>query len=253
MEEQIHAEQHDAIILPQPIQSPPQIPPLPPKINNLQELNDDCLIEIFSKMRLLHLCDVRKVCQRFKVLVDYAFVQKHNHTIDVSNYIHYTDHQITLLFKNFGSLIRHLIIKWPTNSILYQRLMNAHCPNIETLKLSSVDMTPYDLWTSTFNKLHSLSVIECRTSKSSIYRLLSRCPNLLQFKLKCSIEDVNTRANGLKMIRYATYEYSGGYARQHLTTFFQEHPELNLFELYTPPNMAMFAIQRMCFQWNRSE
>lgn len=265
MEQQINAHHHECdtakneqlavqatpISPPLPLQPPPQPPST--KVNNILELNDDCLIEIFSRFPILYLCNVRKVCQRFKMLVDYAFVRKYNHTIDLSQFIHYDEYQITLLFKSFGTLIRQLIIKWPTNSILYQKLMNLYCPNIEELKLIFVDMTPNNLWITTFKRLHSLSIIECRANGTSIYRLLQRCPNLTHFKLKCSIKNIHVRTNGMKTIRYATYEYSGDPVRDKLDAFLGLHPRLDTFDLYTPPNMATCAMERICFTWNRTE
>lgn len=116
-------------------------------INNVPQLNDDCLLEIFSYLPTNDLCAVRDCSRRLWGLAE-SIVEKRwkeiIHTVGVVDIAANIGEDLSLLTK-FGKLIPHLSIN--DKSVFFQKKTDslgsalAFCTSLKTLKLRSVDLS----------------------------------------------------------------------------------------------------------------
>lgn len=71
-------------------------------INNILQLNDDCLIEIMKNLKLIDLCAVAETCTCLKWIAGEVFKKRKTYCIPQTG-VRFKDHQRIL--KNFGNLV----------------------------------------------------------------------------------------------------------------------------------------------------
>lgn len=72
-------------------------------IDNILQLNDDCLMVIMKKLNLIDLCAVAETCSRFKCVADEVFESQRKSYAMPQPGIEFKDHQRILI--NFGKLV----------------------------------------------------------------------------------------------------------------------------------------------------
>lgn len=154
----------------------------------LNNLNDDCLMQIFELLPLPDLCNVAEVCQQFLQNAKTVFQLHHTvfNTKQISKSGEYTDMKVAeQLFRNFGFYIKELIVKGTcvrntieVETMLY--LANKYCVSIDfqSLTLERVNIKGPMRWIfpllSLFYKLQKLELHACRLDKE-FGRFLSFC------------------------------------------------------------------------------
>lgn len=174
-------------------------------------LNDDCLREIFSRLKWIDLCKAAEVCVRFNQLAKEAFAAKFKHlnfsfvTLDVS--IFFNDEELSqipkILLSNFGSFIQSLhvdgaIIKvygCPERGFNFLRMIGHYCnSNLKELELERFKMNrnfPNEIY-HIFAKLERLSLKCCYFTNNvkNLKSLLSTCNELkMMIIYRCEIKD----------------------------------------------------------------
>lgn len=154
---------------------------------NLQDINEDCLLKIFSveSLTLLDLCSLAETCSRFQQIVRRYFPVTLEVTLDGIGYSivsskysnsnlkrtwkgKFLDDGIEKILKNFGSTLREIRIRGHENenymdeSSFLLNLMSKYCvdhlrstdDNMETAEVLTVKSKP------TFNRLQVLILIK---------------------------------------------------------------------------------------------
>lgn len=154
--------------------------------NTIPELNDDCLLKIFSFLSIKDLCAVKDCSLGFSNLADSAVQTKWRNGIlggcevDIDG----DDDDELLLLTKFGHLISHLSY---TESALTQsseasrRSALEHCTSLKTLKIKFVDISliPFEI----LENLEELNMCGCSGDELMHIKLIKACKLLKHLKL----------------------------------------------------------------------
>lgn len=201
---------------------------LPPQQNSLSHifiaLNDDCLREVFLRLKLLDLCKAAEVSVRFNQLAKQTFAAKFKHlnlsveTLEVTFF--FNDELLLqlpkILLSNFGSLIQSLrvdgsitgAIFFPERSYNFLHMIGQYCTsNLNELELEYFEMKrnfPDELF-QIFAKLQRLSLKYCKFSNNvkNFKSLLSTCNELkmmIIYSCRCDWECITRKFPNLEDI-----------------------------------------------------
>lgn len=149
--------------------------------NIIPQLNDDCLMEIFSYLSLKDMCAIKECSMRFCALAE-SFVQKQwrNKVFDFPD----DDEEVPVLLPTFGGVISHLSI---TDSVFVQdfdeNLSDAltFCTSLKTLKLKFVDLSLIPL--EILENIEDLELYKCSGNDSIQRQVIKACTKLKNLKL----------------------------------------------------------------------
>lgn len=170
----------------------------------ISTLNDDCLLEIFSKVPASDLSAIKKCCRRFCEVADSEAQRRYRNKpfVYCTSADHGTSHSgfVTAL-HNFGVFIHHIRIdmdcfcknydRWHYGSPGFGRFNCSvdpmlaalkHCPNLNSLTLERMQL--HNVSTRKLNKLFqrlhldTLQLIECAGIESNIARLVKSFKSL---------------------------------------------------------------------------
>lgn len=153
---------------------------------NIPQLNDDCLREIFSYLPVKDLCAIRDCSIRFCALAEATVQkmwQKRNRTEYVVEIVGDDDDEPLTLTK-FGHLISHLIISDPvfshTNDVDIRSAFEC-CTSLKTLNLKLVDLSliPFDI----LKTIDELKLYSCIGDDWLHLKIINACETLKHLKL----------------------------------------------------------------------
>lgn len=165
---------------------------LPPQQNSLLHilvaLNDDCLREVFLRLKLFDLSHAAQVCVRFNQLAMEVFSIKFKHlkldfkSLEITNVLREID--VKILLSNFGSLIQSLhvdghAIGIPMFQKVLQRLIGKFCSNLKELELTNFGVREvlHDQLNPIFAQLERLTLKSC-DFEVDMKDMLSNCNEL---------------------------------------------------------------------------
>lgn len=165
---------------------------LPPQQNTLLHilvaLNDDCLREVFLRLKLFDLSHAAQVCVRFNQLAMEAFSIKFKHlkldskSLGITNLLRPID--VKILLSNFGSVLQSLnvdgnVIGIPIFLKVLQRMIGESCSNLKELELTNFDVQEvlYDQLYPILAKLERLTLKSCYF-EVDMKHMLSNCNEL---------------------------------------------------------------------------
>lgn len=162
------------------------------------DLNDDCLIDVFSYLNFNDLVSVNQTCIRFQPLSEHVFRKKHtaiNLTdTPIDDYSNVDESSFTLLqirnlFVSFGPQIQKL--KVASNSFKQENryrvldLLIRSCTSLRVLCLTGfyIKESLYKINTTFFSHLEDLSLTLCEVC-DSIKRVFSQCHELRKLTIQ---------------------------------------------------------------------
>lgn len=160
----------------------------------VNKLCDECLILIFSKLRLVDLTNAANVCVRFSHVAEFVFTSKYK-KIQFNNECGYTHNDAKSAIETFGPLIREIDIQAhfvPELDIL--SLLAEHCSSLVQINFNEYDFTTVNFVETNFARLlyglQSLTFDACLLPEHMLH-FLSFCRELKCLKIGyCSI-DIN--------------------------------------------------------------
>lgn len=133
-------------------------------------LNDDCLIEILSKLRIIDLCEISETCIRLRTLAGYVFSIRYKGVISAALKTT-TYHETRRILAIFGTLITELTIEelGIIEPCQLFDLLIQHCGNtLEGLHLKRFKLTNALAlkWQTLFTNLKTIEIEECSVHHS---------------------------------------------------------------------------------------
>lgn len=188
-----------------------QIPSIQDGSITITTINDDCLVEIFSKLNATDMSAIKRCCRRFSAVIDLAAQRRYRN--DLFEYCTSTDHGTThrscvTSLRDFGEHMHHIRINMDCFCKNYDRSQYGspgfgrsvcsvkqilaelkHCINLKSLTLVGVQL--YSVSTRQVSKvlrslthLETLQFIECVGNESNIARLIKSCKSLKNLTIR---------------------------------------------------------------------
>lgn len=166
-------------------------------------LNDDCILEIFSRLPLLVLCEVRDTCQRLRSLADYYFSTMHKslnfgcRTIKGARFKLFTQEETKNILLSFGHHIEALIIHadlFAAKPDEVLQTLNDFCDNrqLDHLKLIkfAFDERIVENCDRLFGSVTTLTIDKCYAEDDVFEKLLRKCTSMRHLELmrQCNID-----------------------------------------------------------------
>lgn len=232
---------------------------------SLQDINDDCLLELFSSKYLdpMDLCSLAETCTRFKLIAQRLFPKsfsiKHyledDYNFQLGDYsgTWKSAHNINRVFKNFGSCLSTISISSLPNVL---HLVAMHCDDtLNSLKIVSINV-PDALTVKLkpiFKHLQKL-VIAYATIDANLF---ASCDSLIELKVvSCTAILVNYFPK-LERFSYQNIESNKSFHIQFLLTkFISCHKSLKAIYVYVldnEENSILGAISNYCKELEKLE
>lgn len=158
------------------------------ELNITPELNEYCLLEVFSILSLQELCIVRNVSRQFRVLAEATVKKKWStgklkDSVITFNITGEDEETEAMLLKNFGNLVTHLYID-PMESCENLDQLLKLCTSLKYLNLRNVtpEIVPHEI----VKNLKELDVHDCaylNVDDTMIMNLIAACKSLKQLKV----------------------------------------------------------------------
>lgn len=211
------------------------------------DLNDDCLLEIFSYLNCIDLSACNQTSVRFSQIAGEVFRKKHT-SINLTDTVlgeysnvgssHLTLLQIRNLFVSFGSQIRKLKVASMSfkeeNRYRVLDLIMRSCAQLRALCLTgfSIKESLYKPGNTFFYNLEELSLSLCELN-DSIRRVFVQCHSLRKLTIQ---SDSNLNGSCLAMqfprLESITLIMNSDIETQNLYTFFRLNPQLIAIKIF---------------------
>lgn len=214
-------------------------------MSNLNDVDDDCLIDIFKHLILQDLINIADTCKRFQTMAQWAFVERYNgKTIKLypssSNRI-----QPTKLFVNAVvisdlrsclKVLRHFGVKISKLDIScyylgeYKKVelawyMNEYCvDSLIDLKIEKISNGMITIWTKPFLKVESIQYWGCNLIDFSVW-----FPNVRRFILSRSSQCILYTFPHLEELEISSGEYE--YTSESITKMFFLNQHIQILRL----------------------
>ncbi|GAB0097887.1 hypothetical protein DMENIID0001_135660 [Sergentomyia squamirostris] len=153
---------------------------------SILDLNDDCLIQIFSYFSLEKLVEVDKVCPRFRSVAEEYFYKKQKVLKIEKTFQNRTP--VADLAERMGPYVSTLEINTYCTNLDYLKPLWIHCTSLEhlTIRYTKI-MTHVELMKDIFKNLKSAILVYCGLS-DEIGEYLKTAPDLYNLSLKANPE-----------------------------------------------------------------
>lgn len=232
--------------------------------HNLQDMNDDCLVEIFKHLSVRRLADVASTCTRFRTIARKVFSLRHKSNcveIEIEDTYYYPKdakyhQQSAALLRNFGDLMTDLKVIFEYEAELefkntsVMSLMTKYCTGpLEKLELEYLSIggcrTP-----KFFARFQNLKILSVRLSEDSYINdiFLRELRRLRQLRTLSIIDEMRTRflsSDGLVgLIRHLSHldklslehPRTSGYVYRRFKVLLRESTYLRICEIYRGRN-----------------
>uniref|UniRef100_A0A1Q3F0E4 Putative leucine-rich repeat protein n=1 Tax=Culex tarsalis TaxID=7177 RepID=A0A1Q3F0E4_CULTA len=218
---------------------------------SILQLNDDCLMTIFSEVELLDLLALKKTCTRFEgVCCDLLKRQK---KLDLDNVCPKKTYLTMLDAKNIlielGPFAEHLIITRDTFArpgvrILY--LIPKHCSNLKQLDIHDFTLKPNSLKTleGVFKTLESLRLVNCGIA-DNIERSLAQAKNLRRLDLSQNSEITGKCLKVVKNLKYLNLESCQNIQGKPFITFSERNKTLEFLNINCCSRLTNEAVKAL--------
>lgn len=159
-------------------------------------LNDDCILEVFSRLPLLVLCDVRDTCQRLRTLADYYFARMHKslnfgcRSIKGAQFKLFTQDETKNILSSFGHHIEALIIHadlFAAKPDEVLQTLNDYCDNRRLCHLKLIkfafDETIIENCSRLFANVEKLTIDKCYADDEIFEKLFRKCTSMQYLEL----------------------------------------------------------------------
>lgn len=159
-------------------------------------LNDDCILEIFSRLPLLVLCDVRDTCQRLRTLADYYFARMHKslnfgcRSIKGTQFKLFTQDETKNILSSFGHYIDALIIHADLFAAKPEEVLqtlNDFCDNRRLQHLKMVkfafDESIIENCSRLFANVEKITIDKCYADDEIFEKLFRKCTSMRYLEL----------------------------------------------------------------------
>uniref|UniRef100_A0A8D8ESK6 F-box/LRR-repeat protein 2 n=2 Tax=Culex pipiens TaxID=7175 RepID=A0A8D8ESK6_CULPI len=215
------------------------------------QLNDDCLMTIFSEVDLLDLLALKKTCTRFEgVCCD---LLKRHKKLDLDNVCPKKTYLTMLDAKNIlmelGPFAEHLIITRDTFAkpgvrILY--LIPKHCSNLKELDIHDFTLKPNALKAleGVFKTLESLRLVNCGIA-DSIERSLGQAKNLQRLDLSQNSEITGKCLKAVRNLKYLNLESCQNIQGKPFSTFSERNKTLEFLNINCCSRLTTEAVKSL--------
>lgn len=176
----------------------------------LPQLNDDCLLEIFSFLSIKHLLyDVAICCRRFKALTEVAIQKKCRNEQFVFNYMDAKDNAI---IGRFAEMMHDVSIfrGHRKNGIKDSFTWLKQCRALKSLRIQNLQLIYDSECFGTFGKLETLTLDRCHGSSAQYEHLITACKSLKSITLLNWIyvpEDILAHISTLQSLERVTSQH----------------------------------------------
>lgn len=159
-------------------------------------LNDDCILEIFSRLPLLVLCNVRDTCQRLRTLADYYFTRMHKslnfgcRSIKGAQFKLFTQDETKSILSSFGNYIEALIIHadlFAAKPDEVLQTVNDFCDNRRLYHLKLIkfafDENIIESCSRLFSNVEKITIDKCYADDDIFEKLFRKCSSIRHLEL----------------------------------------------------------------------
>lgn len=159
-------------------------------------LNDDCILEIFSRLPLLVLCDVRDTCQRLRTLADYYFARMHKslnfgcRSIKGAHFKLFTQDETKSILSSFGHYVEALIIHadlFAAKPDEVLQTLNDFCDNRQLGHLKLIkftfDESIVESCARLFGNVEKITIDKCYADDGTFEKLFRKCTSMRYLEL----------------------------------------------------------------------
>lgn len=208
------------------------------------QLNDDCILHIFSLLPLLDLCSVRNICTRLRSLADYYFVRMHKvlnfgcHNIkSESNWL--TQDETKTILQSFGRQIEALVMNADYFSAKPEDVLQTvsdYCDHttlreLKLIKFSFEDVV-VDNCPQLFSNLEKISIDKCFVDDRFFEKLFKKCAALQHIELIRQFNiDGTCLMHSYPTLRGFSLISNDNFDPNRVNTFFVKNPQLQVLKL----------------------
>lgn len=218
---------------------------------HILQLNDDCLMTIFSEVDLLDLLALKKTCTRFEGVT--CDLLKRHKKLDLDRVCPKKTFLTMLDAKNIltelGPFAEHLVITRDTFSRPGVRILNLipkHCSNLKELDIHDFTLKQNSLKSleGVFKSLESLRLVNCGIA-DSIERSLSQAKNLQRLDLSLNSEITGKCLKAVKNLKYLNLESCQNIQGKPFITFTERNKTLEFLNINCCSRLTAEAVKAL--------
>lgn len=208
-------------------------------------LDDECILEIFSRLPLLMLCNVRDTCQRLRTLADFYFATMHKslnfgcRSIKGPQFKLFTQDETKSILSSFGHHIEALIIHadlFAAKPDEVLQTLNDFCDNRRLCHLKLIkfafDETIIDSCDRLFANVEKLTIDKCFADDEIFEKLFRKCTSMRYLELMRQFNiDGRCLAHTYPMLDGFSLISNNNFDPRLVNSFMAKNPQLKVLKM----------------------